>query len=357
MNVSAAAFTWGRLSRMLPLLSITKPKLTGTSSCLKTESFCSILSSNTRKLSCFNPGTNMLLSLSTEACKTTRLTWDWILYCPGWVSCETLGAAGWVEGETCGCDCCASAPVARHTPIPARKNVMRKAARRPRLLVGSVVAGLRKYVKGREPFGWFELDLDLSPNAVALRVARFVSQNILVTELHPDFCGDIGQFAEIANGKNSSSGHLCHFRKQRRAIELFVCSRTNPNRVINTDRIQLAVGFFQEVLYVVLVVPAMIITPVGYDEQGPFGVVCTPHLAEPQIDRVEQGRAPARGRKHHSCLQFFHAIGEAAGQLGAIVETYQKELIEWIRRSHELHGGLTRLVDLVGHAAAHVKNQ
>src|SRR5260370_26092016 len=223
---------------MLPLLSITKPELTGTSSCLKTESFCSTLSSNTRKFSCFNPGTKMLRSLSTEACNTTRLTWDWILYCPCWASCGGFdGACGWVDGEICVCDCCARAPVARHTPIPIRKNVMRKAVRRPRLLVGGVVAGLRKYIKGREPFRRFEFNLDLSPNTLLLRIARFVSQNILVTELHPDFCSYIGQFADIANGENSSSGHLGHFRKQRRAIQLLACSRTNPNRVINTDRV------------------------------------------------------------------------------------------------------------------------
>ena len=74
MNVMAAAFTCGRLARMLPLLSTTRPKLTGTSSCLKTESFCSTLSSKTLKFSSFRPGTNALRSFSTEACRTTRLT-------------------------------------------------------------------------------------------------------------------------------------------------------------------------------------------------------------------------------------------------------------------------------------------
>src|ERR1700730_12791401 len=102
--------------------------------------------------------------------------------------------------------------LARHTPSAARKNASRMAVRRPRLLSGSVVAGLREYVKGREPFWWLELDFDLSPDAVVLRVARFVSKDILVTELHPDFCRYIGQFADIRYGKNSSSVHLGHFR-------------------------------------------------------------------------------------------------------------------------------------------------
>ncbi len=101
----------------------------------------------------------------------------------------------------------------------------------------------------------------------------------------------------------------------------------------------------------------MIITPIGYDEQGPFGVMCTPHLAETQIDRIEQSGAPARSRKHHSGLQLLHTAGEAAGQLGSIVEAHQEELIERIRRAHELHRGLARFVHLVGHAAAHIKNQ
>src|ERR1700730_17182037 len=255
------------------------------------------------------------------------------------------------------CDCCASAPVARHTLRAARKNTMMKAVERPWLLGWRVVAGLSKDVEGWEPFGRLEFDFDLPPETIALCIARFVSQDILVTELHPDLCRYIGQFADIGHGKNSSSGHLGHFGQQRRTVEFFAGSRTNPDRVVNTDCIELAVGFFQEILYIVLTVATMIITPIGYDEQGPFGVMCTPHLAQPQIDRIEQCRSAARSRKHHAGLQFFHAISEAAGELRAIVKADQKKLVERVCRTHKLHSGLASLVHLVRHAAAHIKNQ
>ena len=58
---SAAAFTCARFSRMLPLLSITRPIVTGTSCCVKTEIFCSILSSKTRKLSWSKVGNEFAL--------------------------------------------------------------------------------------------------------------------------------------------------------------------------------------------------------------------------------------------------------------------------------------------------------
>jgi 3-hydroxyacyl-CoA dehydrogenase len=41
----------------------------------------------------------------------------------------------------------------------------------------------------------------------------------------------------------------------------------------------------------------------------------------------------------------------------AIVEAHQEKLVQRIRGAHELHGRLARLIHLVGHAAAHVKNQ
>jgi len=44
----------------------------------------------------------------------------------------------------------------------------------------------------------------------------------------------------------------------------------------------------------------MIIAPVGEDEQGAFAVFCTPHLAETQIDGVQQRRSPF-GRRQASC--------------------------------------------------------
>ena len=123
----------------------------------------------------------MLRSFRTVACKTTRLTADLILYASSGGFCGgALGATGAVEGET-GCCCCANAPVHRSAANAARKNVRIIAVSRLPLLGGRVVTGFGVDVKGREPFGRLELDLDFSPDAVALRVAWFISQDILVS--------------------------------------------------------------------------------------------------------------------------------------------------------------------------------
>src|SRR5579864_2401840 len=107
-----------------------------------------------------------------------------------------------------GADCCAIAPVARQTATAARKSAIKNPVDRPRLLRRGVIAGFGKDVEGREPFWRLEFDFDFSPEAIALRIARFISKDILVTELHPDFGRYIGQFADVSHGKNSSSGHL-----------------------------------------------------------------------------------------------------------------------------------------------------
>ena len=122
----------------------------------------------------------MLRSFRTVACKTTRLTADLILYAPSGGFCGgAAGATGAVDGET-GCCCCATAPVQRSAAKAARKNVRRKPV--SLLLLGwGVVTSLGEDVKGREPFGRLELDLDFSPDAVALRIAWFISQDILVS--------------------------------------------------------------------------------------------------------------------------------------------------------------------------------
>ena len=133
---------------------------------------------------------------------------------------------------------------------------------RPRLLGGHEIAGFCINGKGREPFGWPHLDLDLSPRAIVLRVTWFVSQNILVSQLHPDLCDYIRQFVNVPNREGSPASHLGHFGKQRWPSELLARSGANVDWIVDTDCVKLAVGLFQEVLYVVLIVPTMVVSPV-----------------------------------------------------------------------------------------------
>ncbi len=100
----------------------------------------------------------------------------------------------------------------------------------------------------------------------------------------------------------------------------------------------------------------MIIASVRYDEQRFLRVVCPFHLAQAEINAIEQGRLALGGGEHQVALQFFDAGGEGIRQLGAVVEIDQQKFVLRIRGAEELHGGEARLFDLVGHAGAHVKD-
>ena len=129
-----------------------------------------------------------------------------------------------------------------------------------------------------------------------------------------------------------------------------------PSCVEKSDRVKLEIRFLHELANVRLAVPAMIIASVRYDEQRVLGVVCSFHLAQAQINSVQQRRLSMRRRKHHVILQFLHAAGKRTGQLGAVVEIHKKKFILRIRGAEKLHRRQARLFHLVRHAAAHVEN-
>src|SRR5690348_11539244 len=194
----AAAFTRGRLSRMLPLLSITSPMLTGMSSRLKTESFCSTLSSKTRKLSCFRPSANFPRSSITVVCSTTRLTSTRILL--SWLD-------GWFGGG--GCAGAVGSCAADGATLHRRTHTTTKAKRtgvnlRAALMAWGVIASLRVNVERRKPFWRAQLDLDLSPARIVCFVTWAISEDILISQLHADFRRDIRQFVQILDGENAA---------------------------------------------------------------------------------------------------------------------------------------------------------
>jgi hypothetical protein len=54
----------------------------------------------------------------------------------------------------------------------------------------------------------------------------------------------------------------------------------------------------------------VIIAPVGYDEQRLLCVVCSLHLAETQVNSIEQRRLTFCRGKHQAVLQLLDARGE-----------------------------------------------
>src|SRR5271154_3266757 len=134
----------------------------------------------------------------------------------------------------------------------------------------------------------------------------------------------------MLDSEDASSGEFCNFGEERRAVELFRSTIAITKRVVDADGIELGVGFLDEALDVALVVPTVIIPSIGKNQQGTFRVVCSPHLAEAEINGVEQRGAALGSGEKHAALQVFHAVGEGAGQLGTLVETDQEEFVQRI---------------------------
>src|SRR5262245_21247299 len=244
---------------MEPLLSITSPMLTGTSSRLKTESFCSALSSNTRKFSSLNPSTNFPRSSRTVVCRMTRLTSTLML-----PPCELdwPGGGGCVCGREMGLSCAKEAG-AKQSAKSTRDGMAVLAARVNWSVTRRVVAGLGEHIKGREPLGGAQLDLDFAPARVVRPVAWMVSQNILVTQLHANLGGDVREILEPFDGENAPAGHIGNVSQQRRPVQFFRGPIAISKRVENSDGIELSICFFYEPLDVAFVVPTMIIPSVG----------------------------------------------------------------------------------------------
>ena len=74
-------------------------------------------------------------------------------------------------------------------------------------------------------------------------IAWAVPQNILVAQLCTDFSGNIGQLIQVFNGKRAPTRQLCHFRQQRRPIELLKGSAAVLVGVENANGIQLGICF------------------------------------------------------------------------------------------------------------------
>src|SRR4029077_1795276 len=171
--------------RMLPLLSMTNPMLTGTSSRLKTESFCSTLSSKTRKFSGLRPSAKRWRSSITVVCKTTRSTlkvnfepcWPALGSWPGGGGAE-LGTGTWAkaaEAKT------AVAQIIRHKARREGKTGRKNS------VAGGVVAGLGIDAERRQSLGRAQFDFELAPARVVGLVAWSIAEDILVSQLHADF--------------------------------------------------------------------------------------------------------------------------------------------------------------------------
>ena len=79
---------------------------------------------------------------------------------------------------------------------------------------GRVIAGSSVNVERREALGWAKLDLDFAPPRVVSVIARFVSQNILISQLHADLGRNVRQIIKMLDGEDAATSQIGNLTEQ-----------------------------------------------------------------------------------------------------------------------------------------------
>src|SRR5690348_16701921 len=306
---------------MLPLLSITRPMVRGISSCEKSATFCSTLSSNTRKLAPASLSIMTPWSSITETCRTTICTLDFRTLPPPWFCAFGsgggamlilgVGGSGGCDWESWACDavaCELGAWARRPDSAPVRKIATKKTKdrrSREKSAARGVIAVFRIDTERRQPLWRTKRDFDFAPFAIMFVIAWPVTHHVLVSQFHADLGSNVRQFAGRSHVERPAAGGVRQIVQQRRAVALF--GRWTTVGFVKADGVDLHVRFLHEAADVVLAVPAVIIASVGDDEQRFLSIVCPTHLAETEIHAVVKRRKTVRGRIHQAALNIVNA--------------------------------------------------
>src|SRR5271167_4368394 len=158
---------------MLPLLSITMPSDTGTSSRLKILIGCSIPFSYTLNSFCLRSVTSLPFLSATLIGKTTRR-----------VSARKVTSSP-ADGLAGGFPVCALASQL------IRRIMLRK------LLRGRIISKTVKRLQGRKTAWLHQFHLNVPVFAIPHLVLRRVIKHVLIPQLDADLGGDIGQFVDV----------------------------------------------------------------------------------------------------------------------------------------------------------------
>src|SRR5271157_305486 len=329
-RASEAASTPARLIRMLPLLSITRPSETGTSSRRKLEMRCAAPFSAIAKASRVRSVTRCpLLSKTVVLQITTR------------VSARKTGAC---SGNGAGFACWpwSAQPVSRIAPaIPAANP----------LFIRRMIAHPPESPQQRHPGRLHQLDLHMAVFSVALLVGRGIAKHVLIPQLHSDFGGDIRQLIGVFDLVLAATGLVGHFAQQRGAVALLRGPAARTHGFVDSDGIDLDVGFFYQVTEFPFGVAAAVVAAIGDDQNrlapvpGPF------HFMQAQVDCVQQGGHAFGLGETEAAPDLPGAAGEGLHQVGRIVELHQEELVFGIGGLQELGDSLAGLGELLAHAA------
>jgi hypothetical protein len=81
----------------------------------------------------------------------------------------------------------------------------------------------------------------------------------------PIVCGDVRQFLYILYVNSAATGQFRHFTEQGRPIEFLRRSAAITQWVKQADGIKLGICLSRESLDIALIVPTMVVSPVGYE--------------------------------------------------------------------------------------------
>src|SRR5437660_1351991 len=101
----------------------------------------------------------------------------------------------------------------------------------------------------RQAFGGSQLNLNLTPSAIARHIRWTVSEHILVAQFNAYFGGDIGQFIRVIDGKSAAPGHFRDLSKKGGACSLL---RSAEIAVKDANGIKLDVSFLHHGLDFIL---------------------------------------------------------------------------------------------------------
>src|ERR1039458_9311216 len=338
-RASEAASTAARLIRMLPLLSTIRPSDTGTSSRRKLAMRCAAPFSVRAKASRERSVTRWPLLSNTVVLQITtrvseRKTKD--------SSCDALSWDG--GGFTC----------RPYTTQPVSRTAPARPAANP-LFIRRMVAHPPESPQQRHLGRLDQLNFHMAVFSVVLLVGRGIAQYVLIPQLHSDLGGDIRQLIGVFDLVLAATGLVGHLAQQGGPVALLRGAAARAHGFVDSDGIDLDVGFFHQVTKFPFGVATAVVAAVGDDQDRLARVPGLLHFMQPQVDGVQQGGHTFGLAETEAALDVPGAVGEGLHQIGRIVELHQVELVFGIGGLQKLGDRVAGLGELLAHAAGTIE--
>ncbi len=206
------------------------------------------------------------------------------------------------------------------------------------------------------PRGWTSLTCYLAILAVTRGVRRRVAQNVLIAQFHADLGGHVGQFVQIVHLVLPPSGLLGDLGEHAGSGHFLRCAVAAAAVLVESDGVDLHVGFLHQRTDFRLAVTAAVIPAIGDQQQGLARILRLLHFVQRHVNRIQQG-GPALGLgEGQLVLNLLQVARETLYEIGGIVELHQEKLVFRIGQLEELRHRLPGFFQFVAHAAAAIED-